>query len=389
MTPHDRFFKAFDANDFAGALLAVREGVKGSDMGPNGGNALSCALMGGPIELVERVIASDDFFLSSAPDANRMLPVDYAFAGTRTLNLNAVLAAGADPNRLNGDGLPAMQQALVDLHDSLYQLRDEDAFFQNLAVLILHGADPSTLNAKGQDFAAFAKDQNRLDLIDLPDEIFQARREALDSGEDLLVMILAAAGGESSVASTPAAEPSLSAPFLAACKAGDPVEAFRLAQSGAPLDAVDAKEGSALILAIKSGCLLTAQVLLDFGASASAEFAGPRGAMLPLHVAAAMGSPEICKALVQAGADPDARLAGDLTPAMLALVSERWENLASLIKLGADSQALNSEGKNLEAMAREAGHEDIAHWIGLAVEARQSAPALALPEPPAKPRAPR
>lgn len=385
MPPLDRFFEAFNAHDSKGAAQAVRDGVKGSDLGPNS-SVLSCVLMGGDIELVDLVIASDNAALSSSPDVHGMLPVDYAFAGTRLLNLNAVLAAGANPNLLNGDGLPAMQQALVGLHDSMYQLRDEDAFYQNLAVLMLHGADPATPNAKGQDFEAFAKEQNRPYLVNVIQDFAQARQEALDNGEDFLALLLAAERGELPV--EPSSSPWLAPLFLEACKAGDAAQASRLAQDGAPLDAVDAKEGSALILAIKSGSLPTVEALLELGVDASAEFVGSRGAMSPLHVAAAMGTPEMCSALVQAGAGLEARLPVGLTPAMLAVVSENWENLASLIKLGADTQAVNAEGKSVGEMAREAGHDDIADWVALSEQARKASPALSLPEPP-KPRGPR
>lgn len=390
-TPLDRFFEAFDADDHSGALAAVRDGVKGAQMGPRGLSVLSCALMSSSIEVVEGLIASDDSIRSATPDANGLLPVDYAFAGTRFLNLNAALLAGANPNQLNGHGRPALQQAIVDISDSLYQLRDEDALYQNLAALMLRGADPATPNAKGQDFEAFARELRRPYLSDFIKEVENERLRAPEEGQKILALMEASARGASTAAapSEDFQRARLNEALLAACKSGEADAIRGRAQSGASVEASDPKEGSALIMAIKSGSLAAVETLLELGARADAPFSGARGAMLPIHVASAMGSAAMCEALVRAGADVDARLNNDLTPAMLAIASERWENLASLIRLGADGSLANSDGKDLAGLAREGAHEDIAQWIPLALEARNGAPAAAAPALPARSRGPR
>ena len=375
MTAQDNLALAVERQDLAMAQSALAQGANPAATDTHGRSPLLLALCNGAPEIFEPLLrACPPEAFNPAPDLHGMLPIDYVFGSINLLGLDALLRAGSNPNALNGQGLPAMQQAIKDLQHSNYQVADETMFYAAFALLMAHGADPEVKNAQGQTFAQFAIQEGRPGFAQLPAQFEDARaQEGLD-GPAFATFILDQLRSPATAPRAPEPPPRnpLDQPLLDACKKGDVDEIGRLAGQGAYLEAHQPKEGSALILAIKSGSDQAVAKILALGADASGEFVGPQGPMRPLHVAASRGSPAMCQALVGSGAGLETLLADSFTPAMLSLMAERWDNLATLSKLGADLGARDAEGQSLPAMAREAGHGDIADWIALSAQARQS-----------------
>jgi ankyrin repeat protein len=104
------------------------------------------------------------------------------------------------------------------------------------------------------------------------------------------------------------------------------------------------------------------RILLDSGAPMDVV---ARNEMLvqPLHSAAAGHQPEICRMLLAAGADPDARQAGGFTPLHEAAQNGDPEMVELFLSAGADPGATTDDGKTPIEIADEAGHADVAQRI--------------------------
>lgn len=83
----------------------------------------------------------------------------------------------------------------------------------------------------------------------------------------------------------------------------------------------------------------------------------------PLHSAAAGRQREICRMLIAAGADVDARQAGGFTPLHEAAQSGDPEMVELFLSAGADPTATTDDGKTPAAIAGEAGHLDVARRL--------------------------
>lgn len=113
--------------------------------------------------------------------------------------------------------------------------------------------------------------------------------------------------------------------------------------------------------------------LLALGADPSAA---SRNAMrvTPLHSAAASGSYEVCRLLLDRGASVDARQRGGFTALMAAGASGDAALATLLLSQGADPAATNDEGRTAGDLAREKGHAELAIWLRPRVSTGHASP---------------
>jgi ankyrin repeat protein len=119
-----------------------------------------------------------------------------------------------------------------------------------------------------------------------------------------------------------------------------------------------------LHLASFFGLRAAAALLLARGAYVSAVSRNPMKVM-PLHSAAAGPGDRrpVAEALMDAGAEVDARTHGGLTPLQAAAESGDEELVELLLARGADPTLANEEGKTAIDLAVEAGHEELAEEL--------------------------
>jgi len=98
--------------------------------------------------------------------------------------------------------------------------------------------------------------------------------------------------------------------------------------------------------------------LLDAGANPNARITGDFfSGETPLHVAAVLGSPETVAVLLAAGANLEARTEGGLTPLHAAAAGGSPETVAALVKAGANLAARDRNGStNIIATKPANGH---------------------------------
>ncbi|MCB1886286.1 MAG: ankyrin repeat domain-containing protein [Rhodocyclaceae bacterium] len=85
----------------------------------------------------------------------------------------------------------------------------------------------------------------------------------------------------------------------------------------------------------------------------------------PLHLAAMNPDTSALKALVRAGADPNARNGDGSTPLHMAAYASRPEHAQLLLEAGADPLAKNDGGRDAAAMARKVKSDEAAGIISL------------------------
>ncbi|WP_150430839.1 ankyrin repeat domain-containing protein [Dechloromonas sp. CZR5] len=85
----------------------------------------------------------------------------------------------------------------------------------------------------------------------------------------------------------------------------------------------------------------------------------------PLHLAAANAAPGALKALIAAGADPNARDHDGMTPLHVAAYSQNAAHAQLLLEAGADPHALTATGRDPTSVARKAMAYEVAGVISL------------------------
>jgi ankyrin repeat protein len=127
-------------------------------------------------------------------------------------------------------------------------------------------------------------------------------------------------------------------------------------------DAVERRSGdgfTALHYAAFFGWPEIARLLIAAGADVAAVASNPM-AVQPLHSAAAVSQHDVAAQLLAAGADPDARQQGGFVPIHAAAQNGDAALAELLLDHGADPTLETDDGRSAAAIARTAGHEELA-----------------------------
>lgn len=114
---------------------------------------------------------------------------------------------------------------------------------------------------------------------------------------------------------------------------------------------------TALMIAAKKISIPTAKRLIDLGAQVN------RTGWTALHHAAAAGSEDMIRLLVQKNAFVDATAPDGTTPLMMAASANNRAAAALLVELGADPTATNDDGQRPSSLANQEGYKDMAFWL--------------------------
>ena len=108
-----------------------------------------------------------------------------------------------------------------------------------------------------------------------------------------------------------------------------------------------------------SDAAATAKALIDAGADVNARSANDFS-VLPLHSAVAGNHDEVVEVLLAAGADVNATQRHGYTPLHGAAQNGSDRSVDRLLAAGADAQARNDDGRTAADLAEEAGHQELA-----------------------------
>ena len=164
----------------------------------------------------------------------------------------------------------------------------------------------------------------------------------------------------------------MSQELLDAVTAGDPDRARALLAAGADANARDDAGATPLTRAAHAGNLALVRVLLGAGADVNAADAHGWTALTKAVYNADLdrGFADVAQALIDAGADVEARIGYGIRPLMLAAGYGETAVVAALLNAGADVVARNDGGLTALMMVKEKFYVDV---INLLYEAERAA----------------
>ena len=145
--------------------------------------------------------------------------------------------------------------------------------------------------------------------------------------------------------------------------------AFLLKQAGIQIDATNAADETALMLAANANDLASANLLIEAGASVN------RPNWTPLHYAASKGHTEMMRILIENDAYIDAESPNGTTPLMMAAYYATPKAVKLMLEEGADPTLQNKDGQTALDMALSKDKKLSAQYIRVfldALEAKES-----------------
>ena len=134
-------------------------------------------------------------------------------------------------------------------------------------------------------------------------------------------------------------------------------------QPGSPIQNYSPDGWTALHLAAAFGTPEAVKLLIERGAKVDAVSKNPQTNQ-PLHAATALSrNPESIKLLLEAGADANARQTAGYTALFSAAAANRLDLVELLLAHGADPKLTNDFGQTAGTFARERHHITLADWL--------------------------
>jgi len=291
-------------------------------------------------------------------DGSEMAPLLKAAAQGKFDIVKKLAGSGADVNAKTSTGDTALH------YMALYGYGDIIEF------LISKGADPEVLNYEKHTPLFLAALRNRREAIAVLEKHAKVKADELLKKE---VFSEAARGRYMSVAAILKFHPDYlnlrdgegSTLLHRAASAGRLAITKFLISKGLAVDAVDNQGMTPIFFAILEGRRLVFDYLLEKGASATHR---TKSNTTPLHTAAAIdnyaqSSYYMSYALIMKGADVNAKMENDITPAWLAAGSGNTETIRLLSQKGAYLTDKTSDGSMPATIARERGNLDLAKLL--------------------------
>jgi ankyrin repeat protein len=295
-----------------------------------------------------------------------------------TAKVRKLLGRGADAKAVDSNGIPAvmiaalyadaqMVKALLDAGADPNAKNVDDA-----TALIWAAGDPAkveVLLAKGANVNVQSK-QHRTPLhtAAAQDGAFESLKLLVEKGADVNAADGVPNFSTGGIGTTP---------LMLAVRGRDPRSTRYLLAHGAKVNQADSSGGTALLSAARQGCVENVKALLAAGADPNAtvkEF--PFKGFGALGWAAAMDRGEAVEALIAAGADVNQKDGLGYTPLVWASMSERGDatTVKMLLAAGADPNVKGAFGETAASWAAKKGATPIA--AALAADARPAVVAM-------------
>lgn len=281
----------------------------------------------------------------NAKDRQGSSPLFYAAAYGSLDAVRILVAAGADANAANAFGATPLLVSVAEPGKARF--------------LIDHGADVNARSKMGR---------TPLWIAAATDGASGTVRLLLDHGAKLAVR-----------------DEMQSTPLLAATAANDESTIRLLLDEGAGVNDHDVTGLTPLMNASMNGNLKAVEWLLARAAdvnAVSAQEMNPRvkngapatGMFTPLLLAAAYSGPEVVKALLDAGADIDARDVRGMTPLMLAIATDHADirTIRLLLERDADAIIRDRDGLTAADWARRYSNEAVLREFGIPIQSKPS-----------------
>ncbi|MDQ8208060.1 ankyrin repeat domain-containing protein [Coraliomargarita sp. SDUM461003] len=150
-------------------------------------------------------------------------------------------------------------------------------------------------------------------------------------------------------------------PIFEACEKGDAVCVRNYLEAGVPVTAKSRSHAHLITTAVKFGYVEIVKALIEFGVDLNepVNTVGQR----PIDFSISYSQKQIAEVLLDNGATPDTRLAGEMTPLMSALSGNELEIAQKLLDHGADPTLTSYSGESLYHWAASSGSSDALEFV--------------------------